>query len=190
MNVPESCEPNVAEMGIALLPQRLYSPLWFGHMWLYWRRPEKEENPPYRGYYPVDIPPAPENPKEHKKWLREIIKLLAHESVQGRYEVDYEAKDAMAIKAVRKKMFIKKWKISQNQLIRLENRCCVSEDGYVLEGAYSWVKNCDEWDNCSSWVMKVVNYVMQSDLLICKPPESPKRLENVKKAISWDYRGR
>ena len=78
----------------------------------------------------------------------------------------------------------KTWAITKEQLSRLRRKCFIPKDEkYVINGCYSWNKRCPEWHNCSSWVISVVNYVIDTpDFLICS---SPKRLSVIEREI-WN----
>jgi len=158
----------VAKLGIGLLPPRHDEVSGFGHMWLYWKTPEKEHHPPFRGYYPV-VEEIPSEYRDYSKWPR----FFARQRVQGRYQVDFDAMDI--IHKLSDRVLVKEWPITKEQLIRLRNRCFIPEgEQDVLEGYYSWNKGRSDWHNCSSWVISVVNHVMdEPNFLACA---SPKRL--------------
>jgi len=149
-------------------------------MWLYWTKREDEYYPAYRGYYPLreDIPPSA---------LKSKIKLLrffARNSVRGRYQVDFLARDLT--ENVGEKIFKKEWDITQRQLKHLKDICQVPEEQiYVLEGRYSWNSKHSGCNNCASWALNVIHKVVRcADFM---EYSSPKQLNVVKKEIAWDF---
>jgi hypothetical protein len=169
----------VARLGIGLLPPRYDEEIGFGHMWIYWKSSEKEYHPPFRGYFPIEEE-IPVEYREHNKWLR----FFARQCIRGQYRVDTVAMTIMEILSDR--IFIKEWSITEEQLNSLRKRCFIPKDqDYKLEGFYSWDKRRPDWHNCSSWVINVVNHVMnKANFLVCS---SPKRLGIVEKEIEWDF---
>jgi len=88
----------------------------------------------------------------------------------------------LIMNTLRDKVLIKEWSITQNQLVRLQKRCFIPKNQtFKLEGYYSWNKRRPTWYNCSSWVINVVNHVMNNpNFLACS---SPKRLGIVEEEI-------
>lgn len=165
----------VAKLGIGLLPPRYDEEISIGHMWIYWEGPEKEENPPYRGYYP-SIEKIPPEYRDYSKWPR----FFSRHCVQGEHWIDYRA-----IRHTERfpiKILTKEWLITKRQLILLRERCSIPiGQDYKLEGYYSWNKRRPDWHNCSSWVISIINYVMEdANFLVCS---SPKRLSIVEQEI-------
>lgn len=160
MHVLKADKVYVARLGIGLLPPKYDEIIGLGHMWLYWQSPEKEEHPPYRGYHPVrECLPQELDYENRHQWFRAIIKLFAHSFVPGQYVVDKNAMDYMETLA--DKILIKEWPINQEQLTHLRKRCFIPKHREsVIEGYYSWNKRFSQCDNCSSWVIKIVNHVM------------------------------
>jgi len=167
----------VAKLGIGLLPPRHDKLTGFGHMWLYWKSPEKEQNP-YRGYYPIEEE-IPTEYRNYNKWPR----FFARYCVRGRYQIDLFAMNIVK-ELDENKFFTKEWSITKEQLSRLKRKCFIPKDEkYVIKGYYSWSKRRPDWHNCSSWVISVVNYVMDApDCLVCS---SPKRLSVIEREI-WN----
>ena len=145
-----------------------------GHMWVYWTNAEGP-HPPYRGFYPdiTDIPPEYEDPKT---WPR----FFAKHSVRGECRVDIYAMELT--EQSREKLRDKKWTIDHEKKDRLERICFIPEDRISIhKGRYSWNKRRADWDNCSSWAIKIVNQVMDdANFIICN---RPKRLQHVVRAI-------
>jgi len=167
----------IAKLGIGLLPARYDRILGFGHMWLYWTKQENDYHDPFRGYYPVEEQ-IPQEYSDYSKWPR----FFSHCCVQGEYRVDVTAMDIM--NDFRDKILLKEWTITQNQLLRLQERCHIPKDKRAtFEGYYSWNKRQPGWHNCSSWIIHIINHVMNNpNFLVCN---SPKRLSIVEQEI-WD----
>jgi len=165
----------VAFLGIGLLPPRYDEEIGFGHMWLYWKSPEKEENPPYRGYYP-SIEKIPAEYRDYSKWPR----FFARQCIQGEHWIDYRA--IRYTKRLSGKILSKEWPITKEQLTLLRKRCFIPiGQDYKPEGYYSWNKRRSDWHNCSSWAISIINYVMEEpNFLVCS---SPKRLSIVEQEI-------
>jgi hypothetical protein len=163
----------VARLGIGLLPPRHDEISGFGHTWLYWKTPEKEHHPPFRGYYPVEEE-IPIEYRDYSKWPR----FFARHCVRGRYQIDLFAMSIME-ELDEDKFYTREWPITKKQLVRLRRRCFTPKDErHVIEGYYSWNRRHSEWHNCSSWVISVVNYVMNNaNFLVCSSPKSLSKVE-------------
>jgi len=181
MHVLSIDNAHAAKLGIGLLTPRHDEVSGFGHMWLYWKALEEEHHPPFRGYYPVrEQLPQESSYKNRRHWLKDLIKLFAHSFVQGQYIVDKNAMDYMETLA--DKILVKEWPINQEQLTRLRKRCSIPKHReFVIEGCYSWNKELFRCDNCSSWVIKIVNHVMGNPSFLTS--SSPKRLSTVEKEL-------
>lgn len=177
MHVLKANKLYVARLGIGLLPLRHDQEINFGHMWLYWKSSEKEENPPYRGYYP-SIEKIPSEYRDYRKWQR----FFAHRCVQGECWIDYRA--IRITTSFPAKIISKEWLITKEQLTLLRKRCFIpSGQDYKPEGYYSWNKRHPDWHNCSSWAISIINYVMnEPNFLFCS---SPKRLDIVEQEL-WN----
>jgi len=77
MHVLKANNLYTARLGIGLLPPKHDEISGFGHIWLYWKTPEKEHHPPFRGYYPVrECLPQELDYENRRQWLRALIKLV------------------------------------------------------------------------------------------------------------------
>jgi hypothetical protein len=113
-----------------------------------------------------------------------MLRFFARKSIRGFYTVDRNA--IIVTNNFFEQIFRKEWGITTEQLERLKNRCNLPKGiDYKVEGLYSWNKKQPDWNNCSSWAIKIVYNVMNDpNFLICS---SLKQLSVVKKEIEWDY---
>ncbi len=165
------------ELGVGLLPSRTLSEDHPGHMWLYWTNIVSTDHH-HRGFYP-NIDEIPEEFQDFRKWKEYFFCY----SVPGRIRIDYSAMEWT--RRYSNRYFDKKWSINAQRLSRLESQCEIppGKDS-VKHGYYSWNEHRDDWDNCSSWAIKVVNHAMEnSGFITCA---LPKRLKHVKHAIWGD----
>jgi hypothetical protein len=139
-------------------------------MWLYWGEPTNTEFE-FRGYYP-NIDDIPETFRNLSRW-REFFR---ENSVPGLIRRDYYAMEWT--EQYSDDCLDKCWSVDRGPLSRLVGRCRIPEGKDSIEsGRYSWNEARDDWDNCSSWVLKQVNYAMDnSSFLVCS---RPKRLRYV-----------
>jgi len=169
-----------AKMGIGMIMPEVVESFSYGHVWIYSK--EKKDNfyPHCIGYYPVedDIPPEIRNNR------MQMLRFFVRNSVRGLYRVDTPARLVMQRNI--NQIFLKEWRITKEQLNKLLVRCNFqNKKDYKLEGRYSLGRKQPNWDNCSSWVIKVVSKIMNdATFLTCS---SPKKLESIKAEIEWDY---
>jgi hypothetical protein len=173
----DSQPENVADrhLGVGLRPSRMSqnNP---GHMWLYWTNVENP-HPPYRGFYP-NINDIPEEFQDLSRWKDYFLE----HSVPGILRVDYRAMQWAERNS--NQCLDKHWSIEEEQQSRLNIHCEIppGQDS-ITKGRYSWNEERNDWDNCSSWAIKAVNYIMdEPNFLTC---QRPKRLSHVIRAI-WD----
>lgn len=163
------------KMGIGMIMPEIDEDLSYGHLWLYWY---EKDLVCYRGYYYVEN-------REIRRIKRNRMKMLRYftrNCTKGMYVDDERAKNAS--QKFPEWIFKKEWQITNDQLMVLQDRCYLGDEDFTLEGFYSWNKKRPDWDNCSSWAIKVVCHVMgKPNLLICS---SPKQFSVVKKEINWD----
>jgi len=170
----------IAKMGIGMVMPKVVEVFPFGHMWVYWKEEKDNFYPHCRGYYPVeeDVPSVARDSR------MQILKFFARNFVRGFYRVDVRARRIMQEKI--DQIFYKEWKITKEQLNALMVKCHFpDEKDYKLEGRYSWNRKQPNWNNCSSWAIKVVCKIMNNPtFLTCN---SPKQLSSVKAEIDWAH---
>jgi len=168
------------KMGIGMVMPQVVEVFPFGHTWLYWKEEIDNFYPHCRGYYPIrdEIPPPVRNNR------MKMLRFFAQESVPGHYRLDRRARRVM--QECLEQIFQKEWEITKEQLERLKARCRLPEGKtYKAEGQYSWNKKRSDWNNCSSWVIKVVCYVKEEPKFLTS--SSPKQLSVVKEEIKWNH---
>ena len=160
-NQPQSQQAR--ELGVGLLPSRVIERCHPGHMWLYWGEPSNTEFE-FRGYYP-DLDKIPSD-IDLSGWKNFFYK----NSVPGLIRRDYYA--MQWTEQYSDDCLDKCWSVDRNQLSRLKVRCRIPEGRDSIEsGCYSWNECREDWDNCSSWVLKEVNYAMDTLFLLCSRPK-------------------
>jgi hypothetical protein len=158
--------------GVALLPSRVHPVEYFGHMWIYWERgldcPQS-----YRGYYP-NMDDFPEELQGDWEAMAEYVK---DHSVKGIMIVDMIAHEIFNVTHPMS-CYNATWSLTPKERLSLALKCYIPEGERVLErGEYSWNEMRKDWNNCSSWVIKIVNRVVgDCRFLACR---RPKRLRSV-----------
>lgn len=149
-----------------------------GHMWLHWDESETNSTT-HRGFIP-DISEIPPEFGEMRRW-REYFPL---HSVRGlMIRDDYGASFA---REYPDHCLHHKWQLSSPDLLRLTLRCYLppGEDSRP-EGRYSWNEARTDWDNCSSWVLKILDHIFDKANFVTCP--RPKRLSWVIRAIWGEH---
>ena len=165
------------EICIGLLPSHVEADLVHGHTWISWTREDDDNHISYRGYWP-DLTDVPEEIPNVPVQIIEYIKI---HSVRGIMKVDKKAR-YFCMGNIRDKILKRCWPILQEEKLRLNLQCGLADNqDSIVRGRYSWNEERPDWDNCSSWAIKIINYVKNSpDFISC---ERPKRLKYVTRSI-------
>jgi hypothetical protein len=171
----------IPKVGIGMVLPGKVKEFPYGHAWLYWVK--EGLKPIYRGYYPerADIP---QEIRTSANSLT-VIRFLATHSVRGKIQVDLDAEEVT--KNSPTEVHKKEWNITQEQLKKLVNRCHIPEGTtFKYDGLYSWIRSESGSHNCLSWIVAVINHVMDNpSFLKCS---SPKQLSKADREIAWDYK--
>jgi len=165
------------ELVLAILPSRVAARNDPGHAWLEWS-PGEGPHPPCRGYWP-DLN-DPDLPDDCVPGSRELHRWLRVHSVRGLRTVDHGA----ARKRRERPAVISEWRapLAPDQAALVEARCWIPPDvEAVVEGRYSWNEERDDWDNCSSWALRVAREIVGDRVPHC---DRPKKLSAVIAAVS------
>ncbi len=160
--------------GIGLLPSRIDPREEYGHMWVYWTTNEPSDRVPYRGYWP-DLGTLPEGISIDD--IEGALEFIRHNSVQGLLAIDMLAHD-LHTSAGNGSCYEGFWSPTPEEKFLLDLKCSIPLGvEKIARGRYSWDESRPDWNNCSSWVIKIINRVVRdSSFLRCR---HPKRLKMV-----------
>ncbi len=160
------------ELVVVVLPMGVERRDHPGHAWLEWTNSEGP-HVPCRGYWPDYT--DPDLPVECGIGTREFRRYLRTNSVRGLRKVDTQAVRFRR----RHPRALVEWRapLSADEKAQLEERCWIPPDReLVVEGRYSWNEARDDWDNCSSWALRIVWQLVDGRCPTC---DRPKKLQSV-----------
>jgi hypothetical protein len=159
-------------LGVGILPSHVCpveSDHASGHMWLYWA---PDEETPIRGYYP-DISQLPV-PWESIKPVDKFVKFFTENAVPGLMTRE----DMSQYEPYKDEFHDKKWEIIDAQHERVRRRCQLPPgEDEIEDGLYSLMVDKDGHNNCVSWALEVVDFVMETKEYLKCPRTS--RLKHV-----------
>lgn len=174
MNDESDTVARPTEAGVGLLPSRVVPDpdMEYGHMWIFWDVADPEPLP-YRGFWPDLTEVPPEIDINDKEALTTFIRQF---SVTGLLFIDESAYDVHRGKR-KAACYDAFWTLSAEEQRRLHTRFYVKHfiptgEKKIRRGRYSWNRSRRDWDNCSSWAIKLVSRVVgDCAFLRCRKPK-------------------